>query len=98
MCQCPRARPVFGGERLEVRLVRAVWRWQRRDGFPARRRRLLHAVVRLDVLQLTPHLHVLLPSASCQRQQRVPASDFVMRDEEARLSAMLTFQGRRARA
>jgi hypothetical protein len=56
-------------KRLEVRLVRAVWRWQRRE---ARRQGVTApleggAVVFTQwfgsMLQLTPHLHVLLPEA-----------------------------------
>ena len=56
-------------KRLEVRLVRAVWRWQRREarkhGVTARLRG--GAVVFTQwfgsMLQLTPHLHVLVPEA-----------------------------------
>ena len=56
-------------KRLEVRLVRAVWRWQRREA----RRHGVTAALRGgavvftqwigSMLQLTPHLHVLLPEA-----------------------------------
>ena len=55
--------------RLEVRLVRAVWRWQRREA----RRQGVTAALRGgavvftqwfgSMLQLTPHLHVLMPEA-----------------------------------
>ena len=56
-------------KRLEVRLVRAVWRWQRREA----RRRGVTAPLRGgavvftqwfgSMLQLTPHLHVVVPEA-----------------------------------
>ena len=56
-------------KRLEVRLVKALWRWQRRDA------KRLGAAGRLrggavcfwqwfgSSLQLTPHLHLLVPEA-----------------------------------
>ncbi|MDP3504045.1 MAG: transposase, partial [Myxococcales bacterium] len=56
-------------KRLEVRLVRAVWRWQRREArrqgvtAPLRGGAVVFTQWFGSMLQLTPHLHVLLPEA-----------------------------------
>ncbi len=67
-CCKGRARPVLL-KRLEVRLVRAVWRWQRREARRLRMSRPLRggAVVFTQwfgsSLQVTPHLHALVAEA-----------------------------------
>lgn len=56
-------------KRLEVRLVRAVWRWQRREArrqgvtAPLRGGAVVFTQWFGSMLQLTPHLHVLVPEA-----------------------------------
>ena len=77
-------------KRLEVRLVKAVWRWQRRE---ARRHGAAGALTGGGVcfwqwfgssLQLTPHLHLLVPEAVWQEDGTVvpvapPADEDVAR-------------------
>ena len=88
-------------KRLEVRLVKAVWRWQRAE---ARRRGAKGVLTGGGVcfwqwfgsaLQLTPHLHLLVPEAVWQQDGTVvtlsPPSD----EEVTRLLARVLRQAKK---